>query len=80
MKKKAATKPSPCPCCGNKKLYTGHLFSMTLGVECMPAMDGCGLSLGRVYPMKMPRGVNDLKGLDQLMLERAILAWNKRAN
>jgi hypothetical protein len=72
-------KPLPCPCCGNTNLYTGKTMSVTLGVECNLYMDGCGLSIGRVYPKRMPRGVKDLKGLDEVMLKRAIQAWNRRS-
>lgn len=76
--KKAMPKPDPCPCCGNKKLYTGPIMAMTQGIECMPYLKGCGLQLGRVYPMAMPRGVKDLKGLNEYLLRKAILAWNRR--
>jgi hypothetical protein len=70
----------PCPCCGNKKLYFGHVFSTSMGIECDSVSGGCGLSIRRNYPSKMPRGLKDLKELDQHLLNLASKAWNKRVN
>jgi hypothetical protein len=47
----------PCPCCGNKKLYIGQTMAAVMGVECLSALGGCGLSINRDYPDRMPRGV-----------------------
>lgn len=72
-------KPKPCPCCGNKKLYTGPIESGVQGVQCIPYMyGGCGLQLGRRYPEVMPRGVKTLGDLKKLTRAEAIEAWNKR--
>lgn len=69
----------PCPCCGNEKLYVGKLMSVTLGIECNRYInDGCGISLGRVYPRRMPRGTKTLEELDRFVLNEAIRAWNRR--
>jgi len=80
MNKKAGKKLKvlPCPCCGNENLYVGKLMSVTLGVECNRALDGCGISLGRVYPRRMPKGLKTLEELDRYMLKQAVRAWNRR--
>lgn len=71
-------RPLPCPCCGNKDLYVGKVESCTLGIECNRAMKGCGISMGRRYPQRMPKGIKTLEELDSFLLMQAIQAWNKR--
>lgn len=75
---KTSLKPSPCPCCGNVDLYVGVTASCQMGVECNRAQGGCGLSIHRRYPEKMPRGIKTLKELDRMLLLGAIKAWNRR--
>lgn len=75
---KSKVAPQPCPCCGNKNLYTGHESASSMGVECMQAMGGCGLRVSRTLPDVMPPGVKSLKALDAHLLARAIKAWNRR--
>ena len=74
-------KPLPCPCCGNKNLYTGHLSSTVMGVQCLPeweAGSGCGLSLGIHFEQ-----ISFIKGKSykhhfNRLLKEAISRWNKR--
>jgi len=72
------TKTKSCPCCGNKKLYSGPLASCVMGVKCPSYHGGCGLELGRTYQERMPRRVRTLKQYDAHLLEQAIAAWNRR--
>jgi hypothetical protein len=79
-KRKAALTLEKCPCCGNRRLYKGHLSVLDLGVECHPAMGGCGLKLARTIPDKMPKGLKTLEDLDRYALNQAVAAWNQRAS
>lgn len=74
----------PCPCCGNKKLYIGHLMAMVLGVKCERPR-GCGLEVGRQIPDRWPAKLKSPKDpdgwmrlLDAYTLKQAIKVWNRR--
>lgn len=71
-------KPLPCPCCGNKKLYTGPTASCVLGVQCERHNGGCGLTLSRGYQERFPRGIRTLEAYDAYLLVQAVTAWNRR--
>lgn len=76
--------PKPCPCCGNKFIYTGHLSGMILGVECVPWTNGCGLSIGRSMILTdIPKNLVRPKGKElevvfNYLTDLAIKAWNCR--
>lgn len=77
-------RPLSCPCCGNKKLYIGHLAALVLGVKCEPYDGGCGLRMQKTIPDRMPASVqaakpkDAMRALDIYTLKLAIKAWNKR--
>lgn len=67
----------PCPCCGNKNLYMGHLCATSLGVVCWAHGGGCGLSMRVEFPdkLKKPR---TLKQVEHGCLRKAVKLWNRR--
>lgn len=82
IKSQPLIKPKPCPCCGNKKLYIGHLSAMALGVKCERYFGGCGLEICRnlMYD-KIPSIISknaDFKAIDKYLTDLAIKAWNNR--
>lgn len=53
-------RPSPCPCCGNTDLYTGHLSASRMGVQCLPkddvAIRQLTQLLRKIKPDQIPEG------------------------
>lgn len=64
-------KPRPCPCCGNRKLYTGPTASCVKGIQCEHHNGGCGLTIARGYKERFPRGIRTLAAYDALLLSEA---------
>ena len=68
-------KIEPCPCCGNKNLYSGATSCNSQGVICWPHGGGCGLTMSVSYPNFTKLGV---KEMEAKTLAKAISRWNKR--
>ena len=68
----------PCPCCGNKDLYSGHASAMSMGVECHPQLGGCGLKLSIGYDEIPHIKGQSLKQYEATLLDEAISRWSRR--
>jgi hypothetical protein len=58
----------PCPCCGEEKIYAGHLSATSMGVECE-----CGLSMCIPFLEKW-----DGSDYEEATLLEAVRRWNLR--
>jgi hypothetical protein len=73
----------PCPFCDGTNIRSGHMSAMCMGVECMdcraegPLFNYRDITDDRGYTLPEYQHL-DLDGLDQWLLHRAQLAWNRR--